>query len=364
MPASGEDRLRELLAALAAQDVEELVAGARAAGREEAREVLQRLWRDAYLEAAQPPRDVHREASPRNAQLEASPRDAQPEASPRDAQPEASPRNAQPEASPRDAPEASRGPAWWLYCVVSEADAGRVPPHLRGVDPSGPVEIVAGGELAAVVSRVPLPEFGDERLREHLEDLAWVEQVARAHEHVLEATMTTTTIVPLRLCTIYLSRERVETFLDEQAHELAGALAGLRGRTEWGVKVFAPPLERPAVPGEAAGGGEYLQRKRGERAAREEAHRRAAQCAQDVHERVEREAVRACVNRPQHPEAHGRDTEMLLNGAYLVDDARRDAVREVVDELVDEYGPLGFSIELTGPWPPYNFVAPSASAIR
>jgi Gas vesicle synthesis protein GvpL/GvpF len=351
MPASGEDRLRELLAALAAQDAAELVAEARAAGRDEAREVLQRLWRDAYLEAAQPPRDVRREASPPTAHREASPPTAHSE--PRD------------EASPRVAePEASRGSAWWVYCVVSEVDAGRVPPHLRGVDPSGPVEIVARGELAAVVSRVPLPEFGDERLREHLEDLTWVEQVARAHEHVLEATMTVTTIVPLRLCTIYLSRERVETFLDEQAHELAGALAGLRGRTEWGVKVFAPPLERPAVPGEAAGGSEYLQRKRGERAAREEAHRRAAQCAQDVHERLEREAVRACVNRPQHPEAHGRATEMLLNGAYLIDDERRSAVREVIDELVDEYGPLGFSIELTGPWPPYNFVAPSASAIR
>jgi hypothetical protein len=176
--------------------------------------------------------------------------------------------------------------------------------------------------------------------------------------------MTVTTIVPLRLCTIYLSRERVETFLDEQAHELAAALAGLRGRTEWGVKVFAPPPSRPIDAGDAAGGSDYLQRKRGERAAREEAHRRAAQCAQDVHERLEREAVRASVNRPQHPEAHGRSTEMLLNGAYLVDDERRHAVRQVVDELAGEYGPHGFTIELTGPWPPYNFVAPSASAIR
>jgi Gas vesicle synthesis protein GvpL/GvpF len=334
MARSGDDRLRELLAALAAEDAAELVAEARAAGREDARAVLQRLWRDAYLEAAGPP--PRREAAPPPAAREAAP--------------------------PPAAREAASGVAWWVYCVVAADDADHVP-ELEGVDAAGPVEFVTHGELAAVVSPVPLPDYGDERLREHLEDLGWVERVARAHERVLEATMTAATIVPLRLCTIYLSLERVEAFLGEQARELATALAGLRGRTEWGVKVFAPTLE-PAERAEAAGGSEYLARKRDERAAREEAHRRASRCAQDVHERLEREAVRACVNAPQRPEAHGRDAEMLLNGAYLVEDERRGAVRDTVDALIDEYGPHGFSIELTGPWPPYNFVAPSASAIR
>jgi hypothetical protein len=46
---------------------------------------------------------------------------------------------------------------------------------------------------------------------------------------------------------------------------------------------------------------------------------------------------------------------MLLNGAYLVrrDDGR---LREVVAELESLYGPHGVTYELTGPWPPYNFV--------
>jgi hypothetical protein len=54
---------------------------------------------------------------------------------------------------------------------------------------------------------------------------------------------------------------------------------------------------------------------------------------------------------------------MLLNGAYLVDDERRSSVRSAVEALAEEYEPLGFSIELTGPWPPYNFVSPAASAV-
>ncbi len=34
--------------------------------------------------------------------------------------------------------------------------------------------------LAAVASQVPLEEFDEERLREHLADMTWVEATARA----------------------------------------------------------------------------------------------------------------------------------------------------------------------------------------
>jgi hypothetical protein len=334
MPASDDPRLARLtalLAAFAADDAAALIAEARDAAREEARSILQDAWREALLEAAaalvEPGPPERREAAER-----------------------------------RIAPD--DGTAWWVYCVVPAAEVERVPSDLRGVDAAGPVEVVARGDLAALVSAVPLSEYGDERLREHLEDLAWVERVARAHEEVLEATMAATTIVPLRLCTIYLTRDRVEALLDDQAHGLTAALAELRGRSEWGVKVFAlPRAVTAAAPAGSAGGSAYLERKRGERTAREDAQRRATECAQQVHDRLSYEAVASRVNPPQRPEAHGRDAEMLLNGSYLFDDERRDALRSLVDVLAHEHAPLGFSIELTGPWPPYNFVASGAPAI-
>jgi hypothetical protein len=45
----------------------------------------------------------------------------------------------------------------------------------------------------------------------------------------------------------------------------------------------------------------------------------------------------------------------VLNGAYLV---RRDdpGLREAVAELESLYGAQGVTYEVTGPWPPYNFV--------
>ena len=48
--------------------------------------------------------------------------------------------------------------------------------------------LIRHGDLAAVVSRVPLADFGEDQLREHLADMAWLERTARAHEQALETS--------------------------------------------------------------------------------------------------------------------------------------------------------------------------------
>jgi gas vesicle protein GvpL/GvpF len=47
---------------------------------------------------------------------------------------------------------------------------------------------------------------------------------------------------------------------------------------------------------------------------------------------------------------------MLLNAAYLVEADRIDELRDLVSDLELRHEHLGARIELTGPWPPYNFV--------
>jgi hypothetical protein len=59
----------------------------------------------------------------------------------------------------------------------------------------------------------------------------------------------------------------------------------------------------------------------------------------------------------QRREVSGRTGEMVLNAAYLVRTSREDAFREALDQLHAAYAPQGVDFELTGPWPPYNFVA-------
>jgi Gas vesicle synthesis protein GvpL/GvpF len=224
------------------------------------------------------------------------------------------------------------------------------------------------------VSRVSLAEFGEEELRENLNDVKWLEEKARAHERALEEILARTTVVPMRLCTIYRSDQQVREMLGRERDIFAEALGRLEGRTEWAVKLIAAPgaLARAAAAIESDGhdesalapGAAYMRDRRLEARTREEIDVIAEDWAGAVHERLASRASEALVNPLQNPEVSGHTGDMLLNGVYLVDDTGVDAFRDVVDGLEREYRALGTSVELSGPWPPYNFVKGSIEAAR
>jgi hypothetical protein len=235
---------------------------------------------------------------------------------------------------------------------------------------------VDAGDLTALVSRVPLSEFGEEPLRRNLNDLDWLERVARGHEAVLERTLHGATIVPLRLCTIFENEQGVRRMLDEQRLAFTAALEVLRGHQEWGVKLLA---DREALEAAArarspeadaladeldthSAGGAYMLRRRLERRVREAADELAVGVADDVHARLQAAASDAVLNPPQNRDLSGHEGEMLLNGAYLVETPKLGRLRELVDELQDRHRGLGVRLELTGPWPPYNFIPRDAAA--
>jgi hypothetical protein len=255
------------------------------------------------------------------------------------------------------------------YGVVA-ADAPLDPSGLEGVDAAHPVRLVRAGDFAALASEVPLDAFGAEPLRRNLNDLGWLERVARAHESVLETAVHATTCVPLRLCTIYESEESLREMLRREHASFSHALRQLAGRQEWAVKLLvdddALTKAARALTDEVAGrddaahgrseGGAYMLRRRIDRQVRDRAATLATDTAEEVHARLEARAIDAVTRPPQNRELSGHEGEMLLNGAYLVEAERADGLRELVAELERDYGALGARIELSGPWPPYNFV--------
>jgi hypothetical protein len=261
-----------------------------------------------------------------------------------------------------------------VYCVVG-GDAEI--PQTAGIDGEHPLVSVREGELAAVASVVSLQEFGEEALEQHFEDLEWLERNARTHEYVLDNVREHATLVPMRMCTIYRGRASVQEMLAREHDFLVDALARLAGRTEWGVKIFLRRGHRlrPSGSGDTgddvaeelgqAGPGEsYLLRRRQAHQREEEASQAVQECAEHVHERLSAASVEARLNPLQPPELTNREEQMALNGVYLVEDADGETFNAAVEELQNEYGPLGAELELTGPWPPYNFVNSSSEVGR
>jgi hypothetical protein len=256
--------------------------------------------------------------------------------------------------------------------VLAAEDCGDLPPDLAGVEPGSVVEVLREGDLAALVSTVPADEYDDVRLREHLEDLDWLERTARRHEAVLEAALANVTIVPLRLCTLYHDMEGVRRLLREHSGSLRRSLTTVRGCAEWGVKVFAgesapsagdEPGPEDEEPAGQRSGATYLANRQRERDRAERASELRADCVEQVHRRVSACARESTTNPPQRPELHGREMAMLLNGVYLVERERAEDLQRTVQELESEWAPQGFVIELTGPWPAYNFVTGAAGVM-
>jgi hypothetical protein len=242
----------------------------------------------------------------------------------------------------------------YVYCVVpaeARVELGGAP----GV--GGAIELLRDGDLAAVTCRVPLAEFGAEPLERNLNDLDWLGRTARAHQEVLDRALAAGPVVPLRLCTVFADESHVRAMLDRERDVLTEALARLRDRAEWGVKLIADP-DRVSEPAADASGRAYLERRSRERRAHEDAYRLAHEVGEEVHARLRQEATAATLLRPQSRELSGRSGEMVLNGAYLVDRAHVERFRAAAAELGERHRPRGLVLEVTGPWPPYNFVAP------
>jgi hypothetical protein len=283
--------------------------------------------------------------------------------------------------APAPEPEAAAGTpdpdrddelAYYVYGVASAGERV-LPDDLEGVAAEHRPFTIEHAGLSAIASLVPLSDFDEEQLHENLNDVDWLERTARAHESVLDAALASTTVVPLRLCTIYRNEDQVREMIDRERAVFQDALRRLEGKTEWGVKLIAErgALERAASPGDSpeakadvSPGMQYM-RERGRAAqARENADRIAEEWADRVHRRVASRAAEALLNPLQNPEVSGHTGEMLLNGVYLVDEEVDEAFRAEVAALADEFRELGASVELTGPWPPYNFVKGSIEAAR
>jgi hypothetical protein len=239
----------------------------------------------------------------------------------------------------------------WAYGVVA---AGSALPD--------DVEPIADGELVVLTSRVPRDEFAAEPLREHLNDLEWLERVARRHEAVLEQALEHATVVPLRLCTIFDDADGVRRMLEREREALSHALARLGGRQEWGVKLLVDGdrLAATAAPaGDRAhgeGGAAYLARRRHEWEARDAARALAIALVDEVDGSLRAVAVDAVRLPAQNRELSGHKGDMVLNAAYLVEARAAGDLHAIAGELQQRHSDFGVRVELTGPWPPYNFV--------
>lgn len=253
--------------------------------------------------------------------------------------------------------------ATYVFCVVAAPRA----PSLRGVPKALPgmgavrlLDIDRG--LFAVVAGAPLSRYGENAVNRSLADLDWVARAAVGHERVVEHFVDAAAVLPMKLFTMFATDDRAIAHLRAERARLAATARRVAGHVEWGVRILldreraaaarARPSKRPAKDGAA-----YLAQKKARRDATAELAVRARATVTGLFERL---AVKARdARRRSAAEMPVEGGSLLLDAAFLVPRSRTASFRALAAKESRALLPLGYTVTLTGPWPPYTFVQES-----
>jgi hypothetical protein len=252
--------------------------------------------------------------------------------------------------------------ATYLYCLVAadkRPGLGAMPQGLPGT--GAPRALEAGGGVWLIAADAPLQRYGEKAIEEGLKDLTWVSGCAVPHEAVVEHFARSGTVIPMKLFTLFNSDERALEHVRKDRRRIDRLVERLDGREEWGVRcildeVSALRRARSEAAKEARGspGAAFLLRKKKEADAARELLERARERAAGLFELLSRKADDARRRAPPPGEVGKR---VLLDGAFLVRRGKVAAFKIALEREVKKLEPLGYQVTLTGPWPPYNFVA-------
>lgn len=221
------------------------------------------------------------------------------------------------------------------------------------------LRLVTSAGLAAVVSPVEAERFAEENLTAALEDLGTLEAMARAHHAVVDAAFVETTVLPMRLATVYRDEARVAEMLEGQQAHFEALLSMLEGHVELGVKVYADPQSAPAAPapqrGTGSPGRDYLKRRQAQRRTTQDSYRAASGVAEAAARTAAPLAAARVAHRPQSGEWSTGRGENISNEAYLVPGHEVDGFRAALSDLARDTP--GVTLEVTGPWAPYSFAS-------
>jgi len=176
-------------------------------------------------------------------------------------------------------------------------------------------------------------------------------------------------VIPFMFASLFYSEHSLKLFLEEYVQMFKENLDRVEGKEEWGVKIYCNTEKLRAnclkedknlltIDKEIttiSAGKAYLLKKKKEVLFDTVVNKEISECSQNSFNRLREQSLQACINRVLPKEVTERKDDMILNTALLLDKSKVDSFIQAVGALKAEYNDKGFSIDCTGPWPPYNF---------
>jgi hypothetical protein len=258
--------------------------------------------------------------------------------------------------SPSDStPSPDEHQALYLYAIARDEPAL---PEGPGIE-DRPVHRLRHGSFAAVLSVVDRAAWVGAEGADHLESLSWVAPRAYRHEKIVEAVAEAAEpVFPARFGTLFSTPERLRDALDTHQEPLLTYFDAVHGADEWAVKGLVDREKAKEhfvedVASTSESGRAYLQRQK----QRQDADATLDDWLDEVADALlDPLATHARESRVLPVQGNaGREEEVAFNWAFLVPRTQERAFRNEVGRQEQKYADRGLALDLTGPWPPYNF---------
>ncbi len=261
----------------------------------------------------------------------------------------------------------------YLYCVTDSE------PKIKQIEDSqNDLYSVCHNSLYAVAAKVEGNEFGEEGLKKNMADLEWVKTNATLHERIIEQIMTNTCVIPFKFGTLFNTDISLRAMLEEYGEEFKVILRKLDNKEEWGIKIYCDTEKLKGnvindepeilkieneINSSPAGKAFFLKKKKAKLLS-QVVNRKINESGQETFDSLKGLSFEARINKLLPKEVTERDSEMILNSAFLVDKDEVGDFINMVDALKVHYENKGFFIDCTGPWPPYNFCGLSKQKVQ
>ena len=245
-----------------------------------------------------------------------------------------------------------------------------IPRDILGIDKRNKVYPVNGKDMRVMVSEIDIAAF-QKQVKNLFSELTTgqsrTETLLQMHEDVVDLLMQDSTVVPFKFGTILKDEKAALKLLQDDEEKFKKLLAKFTGRVEWGLKVYADNqafinYNAQGEPGlnnqsraKVSRGTAYLLGKKLEEERKDTAFAQLSAVAETIFQELAKDVYEARLNKTLPQKLTGKKKEMVLNTVYLVEQEKVSNFCQQGKKLMEKYASMGLELEISGPWPPYNF---------
>jgi hypothetical protein len=255
----------------------------------------------------------------------------------------------------------------YIYCISRGIHTNELYMKNPSVSKTNRIDIIPFKDIQVAVSFVDYEEFNEKKLTEQLNDLAWVEEKAFAHENTIEEIMEKYPVIPMQFCTLYKTKENLMEFLEDYHEQIKCDLSFAAVNQEWGIKIycdvdllkgsisekqnFKDELEtiNKKPPGIA-----FMLKKKFREKIENCIQETINADVQDIYEEINTTLENVILKEIQDSEILGK--KIVLHMAALLNINKYKAFSKIIDELIEKHKDNGYKIKIDGPWPIYHFI--------